>query len=296
MMIANAAASRKPTIGWRVTEPTAVALPRGDHFDFDGNRLHDIAPRRAEAFYPVLISAHVKTGHHEWRGDDPRCPECGGPIGQTATYCMHCSTDLTDERAAADADGNLVWDQAEAGSATATGRSNTPPKAASGSGWPTTFTSRGILNALGISVSGFEEGDQLLAPDGFVDDTLTVAVGITGGIIVGVVGTVVLGILTESAWALPFGLVAWLGTTAYLVRRRTVQDAVAKSGYAVAAVLLLVPVIALSPTVSIDGGVADRGGAFLALLVFVAIPAGFAAFTGWIASRFVPTSAGESDG
>ena len=27
--------------------------------------------------------------------DDPRCPECGEPIGQTATYCMHCSADLT---------------------------------------------------------------------------------------------------------------------------------------------------------------------------------------------------------
>ena len=26
---------------------------------------------------------------------DPHCPECGEPIGQTATYCMHCSADLT---------------------------------------------------------------------------------------------------------------------------------------------------------------------------------------------------------
>ena len=34
--------------------------------------------------------------------DDPRCPECGGPIGQTATYCMHCSADLTTELEAAD--------------------------------------------------------------------------------------------------------------------------------------------------------------------------------------------------
>jgi hypothetical protein len=30
-----------------------------------------------------------------WRdADDPRCPECGEPIGATATYCMHCSSDL----------------------------------------------------------------------------------------------------------------------------------------------------------------------------------------------------------
>jgi hypothetical protein len=152
------------------------------------------------------------------------------------------------------------------------------------------------MNALGVSVSSLgEEGGQLLAPDGLVDDTLTVAVGIVGGLIVGVVGTVVLGLLTESAWALPFGLVTWLGATAYLVRRRTVQAAVAKSGYAVAAVLLLVPVIALSPTVSIDGGSGNRGGAFLTLLVFVSVPAGVAAFIGWIASQFVPDVTGEVD-
>jgi hypothetical protein len=30
-----------------------------------------------------------------WRDrEDPRCPECGEPIGATATYCMHCSADL----------------------------------------------------------------------------------------------------------------------------------------------------------------------------------------------------------
>ena len=45
---------------------------------------------------------------------DPRCPNCGEPIGRTATYCMHCSADLTEERAAADADDDGVWDEAEA--------------------------------------------------------------------------------------------------------------------------------------------------------------------------------------
>lgn len=229
--------------------------------------------------------------------DDPRCPECGEPIGQTATYCMHCSTDLTEERAANDADGDLAWDQPEAGSATSTGRHNPPSEAPSPSRWRESFTARGIRKALGITSSHADEaGDQILAPDGLIDDTLTVAVGIVGGFIVGVVGTVVLGIVTESAWAILFGLIVWLGATAYLVRRRSVQAAVAKSGYAVAAVLLLVPVIALSPTVSIDGGLGDRGGAFLALFVFVSIPAGVAAVVGWIASQFVPDSVEEADG
>ncbi|QGX93981.1 hypothetical protein EI982_03895 [Haloplanus rallus] len=60
---------------------------------------------------------------------DPRCPNCGGPIGRTATYCMHCSADLTEERAAADADDDGVWDEAEAeaGTEAATDLSATPP-------------------------------------------------------------------------------------------------------------------------------------------------------------------------
>lgn len=152
------------------------------------------------------------------------------------------------------------------------------------------------MHALGIYTANLDEdGGRLLASDGLVDNTLTVVVGVIGGFIVGLVGTVVFGILTESLWTLAFGLVTWLGATAYLVRRRTVQAAVAKSGYAVAAVLLLVPVVALSPTVSIDGGLAERGGLFLTLLVFVGIPAGLAAVIGWLASQFVSPSAGETD-
>lgn len=227
--------------------------------------------------------------------EDPRCPNCGGPIGRTATYCMHCSTDLTDERPVSDFDGNRGWEQREA----ATGppdRAGTPQDSSSDARGVTAITGRQMMNALGSYSTDFDGDDgRLLAADGVVDNTLTVVVGIVGGFIVGVVGSVVFGILTGSLWTLVFGLVTWLGATAYLVRRRTVQAAVAKGGYAVAAVLLLVPVIALSPTVSVDGGLADRGGVFLTLLVFVGIPAGLAAAIGWLASRFVSPSTGEND-
>ena len=40
--------------------------------------------------------------------DDPRCPECGEPIGQTTTYCMHCSADLTERGETADSDDASV--------------------------------------------------------------------------------------------------------------------------------------------------------------------------------------------
>jgi len=213
--------------------------------------------------------------------EDPRCPECGGPIGQTATYCMHCSTDLTDELEADDADDDGAWDGTEpsaAGDGVASGAEQTSAPA----------------GAADASTSAGD--DKLLADDGLVDNTLTVVVGIVGGIVVGLVGTTVLLIVTESALAVVFGLLAWLGSTAYLVRRRTVQGAVSKGAYAVAVVLLVVPLVALSPVVGVDGGVGERGGLFVVLLVFVAVPAGFAAVVGFVASRFVPDEAGGSEG
>jgi hypothetical protein len=121
-----------------------------------------------------------------------------------------------------------------------------------------------------------------------VDNSLTVIVGITGGLVVGIVGTIALAIMTDSGWGFLLGIVAWLGSTGYLVRRRTVQAAVAKSGYAVAVVLLLLPLIAFSPLVDVSGGLRGRVTSFLLALVFVVFPAGFAAGLGYVAAQFVP--------
>ncbi len=191
---------------------------------------------------------------------DPTCPECGEPIGLTATYCMHCSADLTEEREAADTDGDGTWNSSAAG------------------------------GSAGGASAGHDEqtsgGGGLLDPDGLVDNSLTAIVGIVGGIVVGIVMGFVLLVATESGWALLAGLVAWLGSTAYLVRRRTVQAAISRTAYAVAAVFLLVPVLALSPSIGAESG--NRGGLFLVLLVFAAIPAVVAAAIGFLAGRFVP--------
>ncbi|SDZ79555.1 hypothetical protein SAMN04488065_0373 [Haloplanus vescus] len=232
--------------------------------------------------------------------EDPRCPNCGEPIGRTATYCMHCSTDLTEERAAADADGDGVWDSAEmdAETETATTPGSASRESSSGVGATLSTYGRRVGDAVDEAVTGVTGGgnaDGLLAPDSVVDDTLTALVGIVGGLVVGVVGTVVLGAVTGSGMAIPFGIVAWLGATAYLVRRRTVQDAISKSGYAVAAVLLCVPVIALSPFLPVDGGLGERGGLFVVLLFFVGAPAAIAILVGLVASRFVPDDAGSGD-
>ena len=191
---------------------------------------------------------------------NPTCPECGEPIGVTATYCMHCSADLTEEQAAADTDGDETWDASASGGST--GGAGDDDQASAGA------------------------GGSLLDPDGLVDNGLTVVVGTVGGVLVGVVAGVVLLVATESLWALGAGLVAWLGSTAYLARRRTVQGALSQAGYAVAATLLLVPVLAFSPAVSAEGG--SRAGLFLVLLVFAAVPAAVAAAVGVVAGRFVP--------
>jgi len=129
----------------------------------------------------------------------------------------------------------------------------------------------------------------LLDPESVVDDTLTAVAGIVAGVVIGIVATFALLFASANAVVgLGLGLVAWLGSTAYLVRRRSVVGAISRGAYGVAIVLLLVPLVMLSPAV--DGaGVSDRVVGFLSLLVGVGIPAGIAAAVGFVVSRFDPT-------
>jgi len=235
---------------------------------------------------------------------DPRCPECGGPIGETANYCMHCSADLGDERTAGDVDGDGAWDDSgttegatsgDAGAARETDEGDPNPDATWGPDQSTAPGSRGDPDGpMGVPTSGEDEGEPFLAPEGLVDDTLTVVVGIGGGLVVGFVGTVALAVTTESGWGILVGVAAWLGSTAYLVRQRTVQGAVAKSGYAVAAVLLLLPLVAFSPAMEVDGGLRGRVTFFVVAFIGVLFPAGLAAGLGYVAGQFVPEEADET--
>jgi len=255
--------------------------------------------------------------------DDPRCPECGGPIGQTATYCMHCSADLTEDLEAADSDGDGRWDESDgvsAGSDSADiGADYTPPEiedpatevepaetatseiedtaaATAEVAEAETATSEIEDEAAATgTVAETETGDaddQLLDPDGIVDNTMTVIVGIGAGIVVGFVGTIVFTAVTGSLWGIAFGFVAWVVSTAHLVRRRTVQGAISRGAYAVAIVLFLIPFVTLSPVVS-AGGVAERLSGFVLLLVFMGVPAGIVAALGFVASLFVPDEGGD---
>lgn len=236
---------------------------------------------------------------------DRRCPECGEPNDRIATYCRHCSADLAEARPTArdEADGVLFrardslaaaiddWtDRSDDGTDRAADRGDRSDGRVVGG-------TRGSTGAKRYGSTSLDRDDErLLDPDGVVDNTLTAVVGIVGGLVVGIVGSIVLGVVTQSGWGYLLGVVAWLGSTAYLVRRRTVQGAISATGYAVTIVLLSVPVIALSPLVAVDGGASERGGTFLVLLVFVAVPAAIAAAVGWVASRYVPDDARGSEG
>jgi hypothetical protein len=250
--------------------------------------------------------------------EDPRCPECGEPIGQRATYCMHCSADLTDEQEAADTDDDGDWDrdsdvaderaaeendpissvvddaaeEISGGSeATTAADGSAETAAAGGSADPTASqpaespARSGEPTPQGTPASG---DDELLDSDGIVDNTLTVIVGIAAGIVVGIVATITVLSTIQTGWGFLLGLLAWIASTAHLVRRDTVQGAVSRGAYAVAIVLLLTALIPLSPLVSVEGGLAGRAEAFVATLLLMAFPAGFAAAVGWIAGRFVP--------
>lgn len=197
---------------------------------------------------------------------------------------MHCSADLTEELDAADADKNGVWDQAESLHSREQGTDG------GGSSVDATTTDSHVSSTIkNTQHSGeMDANESLFHPDSILDNTLTTVIGILGGIVIGIIETVVLVVVTESGWAFLIGILAWLGITAYLVRRRTVHDALAKSGYAVAVVLLLIPVIVLTPAVTVEGGFGERIGLFLMILLIVAVPASIAAAIGWIASQFIP--------
>ncbi|MFW6448049.1 MAG: hypothetical protein ACOC0X_00750 [Halobacteriota archaeon] len=142
---------------------------------------------------------------------------------------------------------------------------------------------RSIRTASGASV------EHPLDPEGPIDNSITVLLGIVGGVIIGFVGTILLVLLTTSVWAFGAGLLLWLGSTAYLVRRRYAMDALSKAAYGVAGVLLAVPLVGLV----LPGDFLDRGVAFVVFGAVMLVPAGVAAAVGWFAARYVPTDAGR---
>lgn len=198
--------------------------------------------------------------------DDPRCPECGEPIGITAAYCMHCSADLTEERKRATGDDG-DWNS--------TSRPSSPPHG---------------------SVSIYDTGKlgELLNVDEILETPVTAGVGLIAGLVIGTIEfMVVIGIISfGSTGILSLGvgfaasILVGFGTTAYLVRQQTVQEAVSKSAYAIAIAIMSFPLIVFNPTWDTETGVVFLD--FVILEVICAFPAAIVCGLGFLTTRFIP--------
>ena len=196
---------------------------------------------------------------------DDGCPECGAGVSATAVYCMDCGADL-------DA-------ATEAGGDTARADPPTPGAAVAGSDAATAETSG----------TGFEQtlrGDEsrgLLHPEGIVDNSLTVVVGVVGGTVAGLLTLVLVGLASQHWLSVAPALAVWAGGIGYLSRRRTVGDAVQKTCYGVATLLVLFPVISFAE-VTKGGTVGGRIVLFLigelAFGLFAALIAGVGYYVG----------------
>lgn len=242
----------------------------------------------------------------------PYCPVCGEPVSATASYCMHCYEDLPaggDDSDGDDSDGDDSGGDEDGGSSdpgssfgAASGEGTSEATAETTTGEATDWTDSDGSGSSGSSgdpvdasqaLSEAADGvtDQvsdgpLLDPEGIADNVLTVLVAIVGSVVIGFVGFFVLVVLTESAWSLPVGILAWLGGLAYLARQYSVQQTVAKTFYGVAAVLLAVPLMSLSP--GLNEPIGDRAALFGVLLLTVAVPALVSAGIGYALLSFAP--------
>lgn len=143
------------------------------------------------------------------RSNDPRCPDCGEPVGATAARCLHCEE-------APD------------------------PPARSG---PQGRTGRQVTSASDDTVRGVLD----LEPGGAVDSALTLVIGLVVGAVAGVGIPFLLALLTTEGTALLLALPAWPAATVYLATRDRTEEAFRLGCYAVAVTLALVPFVSFSP-------------------------------------------------
>lgn len=190
---------------------------------------------------------------------DPRCPECGEPIGLTATYCMHCSADLTGEREPSTGD-----DAYQSETSQTTTESYDPSE---------------------VRVPA-DSSTSLLDPDGLLDTLLTGVVGIIGGLLIGFLGTIVLTGLVMASVGVVAGFLLWIGATYYLLTCGTVQEAISKAAYGVAIGVLSIPLIVFGWAWDTNTLLFD----FVLFLLVCAFLAIIPAAIGFLAGRFVPES------
>jgi hypothetical protein len=150
---------------------------------------------------------------------DSRCPECGDPVGKTASYCMHCDAEFDTPVAGGDSEkraGDDPTDDTET--------------AVSDDTYETTLT------------TWEQRLSRWLGPDGWIDNSLTIVIAIGVGFLLGPLAAIVLALLTGSLWSIVVGFVVLIGATAFLANQRTVYGTVRGGCFSVSALLVILPV------------------------------------------------------
>ena len=163
----------------------------------------------------------------------PVCPECGGPIAQTSTFCMHCSADLedadlTNADAAATDESDITWDDAPEVAAWGDEPAHREERERAGEAWHDDDTAPeepGDGDDVAAQTdlppeyrsSGGTTSRQLL-PDGFLTKAVTFLLAIVGGLTVGAVSAVVLSPVVPTGWAFLLVVLLWLGSTTVFLR------------------------------------------------------------------------------
>ena len=206
-----------------------------------------------------------------WReSSDPRCPECGGKIAATASYCMHCDADLdgdsdtTEDSVLADDEyGNVDsgdqsempskdWDKPE--DVTETGASDSGSAvedAIDGLSSDSVRGDRHKIESLAHSLTSFLWTD-VPEPEGVPSSDFTaplwmrVPVGVAAGLVVFVAFLVYATILLNPIPGAITGVlvfVAFFAIMAWLIRKPLPSDILGDAAYALAAMLYSVPVV-----------------------------------------------------
>lgn len=221
---------------------------------------------------------------------DPRCPACSEPVGVRATYCMHCDSqfeqpvdgDGSEPRRSGQGDEFGVPEESDGPADTARTDRNDPVATDVGG----TATSAG---------DGEDWLDRYFGPDGLIDDSLTVVIGVVVGVVCGFVALVVFGVVVGGGIGLLAGLGAWVGVTAWVARQYSVFGAVRSGCYALAVALLALPVVALTD--------AAQGGTLSGqILLFIVAEVLFGLFalplagTGYAAGKRRPDQSADATG
>lgn len=254
-----------------------------------------------------------------WRdADDPRCPECGEPIGATATYCMHCSAELPMDDSADVSDADDVSYGSGTGPSVGSGstdsgaggilatlrslvtfnRTQRPTSAdvdeevrtvepgteesAQAAGAATTGEAAGVASG---GRAAAQAGDRsaslaLRGPTAFV-----VSLPIAFALLFIVLPSV--GQLSDSLAGLVW-LTAWVGSIGYLVRKPLPSDIIGDAFFVYAGILLAVPLLigaSLLSTMVLQPGSTDNTLGDVVLMVVImeftfAFPAAFLALIG----------------